>query len=109
MSIINIQNGSAVPTVEQKQATKRALITSKIQSSFNQVIKDYNEAFNLVWNSADLNPQEVFDGFGTDAAQLFLIAGAFQSAVNAVVPDTLTQVPPLSYTIAEDGHVVINN
>ncbi len=109
MSIITIQNGDVQPTVEQKQANKRVLITSKIQSSFNQVIKDYKEMFDLVWKSSDLTPQEIFDGFGTDAAQLFLIAGAFKDAVNTVAPDTLTEIPAPSYTINEDGSVSINN
>ncbi len=103
MPIITLPNQSTA----QLQAAVAAQLRSSTSQSLLQLKNQFVTNFNLVWAHPTLSPQEVFDSVGTDAAQLFLIAGTIQAAVNTLVPGLLPQTPPKAYTINADGTVTV--
>lgn len=107
MTLINVQNGDVQPTVPQKQIAKRALITTQLNTSFQELILEYKTLFDEIWNASDLNPQEVMDAFGTDAGSLLTILDTLRNGVNAIVASTITVSVP-AHTVNSDGSVVVN-
>ena len=107
MAIIETPSAPQAPTVADLQQICRDNIISQINRDFNEVTATFKNLFQMVWSNPQLNPQQVLDAFGKDAAQLFLIASAFQNAVNTVVPGTINQVPPYQVTINNDGTVTV--
>lgn len=103
MAIINLP----VLTTDQQKAQVANMLRSSTSQAFLQMKNQFVTNFNLVWNHPTLTPQQVFDSVGTDAAGLFQIASAIQTAANAIVPGVLPQTPPKSYTINQDGTVTV--
>lgn len=62
---------------------------------------------NDVWENPDFTPQEVFNGFGTDASQLFTSAQKLIEIITLEDPDYVPPSPTKPYTINEDGTVTI--
>jgi len=107
MSIINF-NSVAQTDLQQKQAVVRDKITKDINDVLRMMLDTYNRDMQLVWaNSSGLTPQQVLDGFGKDAQQLFFLAGLLEKTVNATANGTIPQqtLPPL--TMNADGSVTI--
>lgn len=86
----------------------RSQIQALMNVSFDRLVRDFGTLFQQVWNNQNgLTPQQIFDAFGTDAVQLFVIAGTIQDAVNHIQPSTLNGTPPLPYVIHQDGTVTV--
>lgn len=108
MAIITL-DPLANETLDQKKLRHKAIISGQMTQSFMLLKNQFNAIFKQVWQNKDLTPQQIFDSFGTDAAQLFLIAGTIQQAMNTIVPDSVTQAPPSPYTIHPDGTVTVGS
>lgn len=107
MSIINF-NSVAQTDLQQKQGVVRDKIIKDINDVLRMMLDTYNRDMQLVWaNSSGLSPQQVLDGFGKDAQQLFFLAGLLEKTVNATAPGTIPDqvLPPL--TMNSDGSVTI--
>lgn len=107
MSLINVSTGPA--DLATKQAKCKQSIQQTLNAQYKSIIFNFTRIFALVWDNNDLTPQQVMDALGTDAAQLFQIASAMQTAVNSIQPDSLPQSPPKSVTANDDGTVTIGS
>jgi len=65
-------------------------------------------AFDMVWNNPNFTAQEVLNSFGNEAAALFIFSGQIQTMLKQAKPEYEILMPPLPYTINEDGTVTIN-
>lgn len=68
--------------------------------------------WNMVWESQEFTPQQVFNEFGTDAVNLFIFGSAACTLVETVQPGTLDPKylsAALPYTINPDGTVTVNS
>lgn len=106
MALIGID---PIPSIEVIQAQLKIQMQIQMNMSFKRITQDFKDLFNQVWNHPDLTPQQVMDAFGADAAQLFILAGGTQNYLNAIVPGTVTEVPPKAFVINEDGTVTIGS
>lgn len=97
----------APPTTTQLQAQLKGQVVSSTNQLFRTLQSSYDKNFSAVWANPSLTPQQVFDAFGTDAAQLFVIAGATATMLNTIVPNTVVAAPPYNYTINSDGTVTV--
>lgn len=61
--------------------------------------------FDIVYNSPEYTCQDIFDYFGTDAAQLFIMAGAATMLIKKIDPSYTPPPPPVEITINDDGTV----
>ena len=66
-------------------------------------------SFNLVWNNPNATPQQIFDGFGTNAYKLFDIAGKTFSFIASIDSTFLPPTPPKAFTINQDGTVTVTD
>lgn len=107
MTLINIDIPTP-PTIDQLQSTAKFIILSRLNRLYTLMLETYNQSFNDIWNNDKLTPQQVLDSFGTNAAELFRLAGILSTAVNSATPNTLTNSPPSSININEDGTVTIS-
>jgi len=72
------------------------------------VMKDTARAvFQLLWHSTDKTPQQVCDMMNTDAAQGFLAHSKLQELIYLIDPTWVPLVPPVSYTVNQNGTVKI--
>lgn len=104
---INLTLTSPILSLDQKKIQFRTMQDQSMAMVFGYLRDNFSVSFEAVWNNAELTPQEVFDSYGTDSLQLFMIAGATQAMLNAIVPGSSTQVPPYHYTIHQDGTVTV--
>lgn len=94
-------------TTAQYQAQTQAYILRQMNMSFESLVDTFTTLFNMVWDNPTLTPQQVFDAFGANASQLFVISSTIKTAVNTITPGTLNQTPPTAYTINNDGTVTV--
>ncbi len=80
-------------------------INRVLYSKIKNMIKT---SFNLVWDNPEgLTPQEILDGFGTDAGELFIFSAQMQTLLLTVNPDYEFLTPPYNYVINPDGTVTV--
>jgi hypothetical protein len=90
------------------QAKVKDRLDQRVNGLFNYLEQEFNNLMQEFWeNSAGLTPQQVFDAYGTDAAQWFALANDLANMMNAIVPNTVDPTPPLPYTINPDGTVKV--
>jgi len=65
--------------------------------------------FNMIWPNPNYTPQQIMEGFGTDAAMLFSMSGMIQDMLHAVDPSYEALSVPEGYTVTinQDGTVNI--
>jgi hypothetical protein len=95
-------------TTEQIQQKTALDMKNKTNLLYISLRQSYVQIFNNFWNHPDLTPQQVSDALGTDAVYLFQLGGQLVDLLNTVKADTITQGPPLPYTINQDGTVTIS-
>lgn len=96
------------PTTNQLEADNHTLIQHLITKEYNRNINTFNHVYTLIWfNPKGLTPQQVMDGLGTDAGQVFILAAGLASYVNSINANTLPTKTPYSITINNDGTVTI--
>jgi hypothetical protein len=72
------------------------------------VMKDTAKAvFQLLWHSSDKTPQQVCDMMGTDAAKGFEAHAKLQELIYLIDPTWVPLVPPVGYTVNQNGTVTI--
>jgi hypothetical protein len=72
------------------------------------VMKDTAKVvFQLLWHSRDKTPQQVCDMMGTDAAKGFLSHAKLQELIYLIDPTWVPLVPPVGYTVNQNGTVTI--
>ena len=76
-------------------------------ASLENIIINLTIAFNMVWNNPKATPQEMFAVLGTQGGKTFADSYKLQLLIKELKPDFEMLVPPLPYTIAEDGTVTI--
>jgi len=108
MSILDNTNPQPV-TTEQRQAITKQRIRGSIIQLFNQMQTVFQNNFDLVWHHPVLTPQQVLDGLGTDAGELFRLAGLLVDCVNGAKENTITEGAPNQYTVNQDGTVTVGD
>lgn len=74
-----------------------------------QGLKDnYIKAFNVVWhNSKGRTAQQILDGYGTNAANLFVESEYLKAVILRYDPDWVAPQPTNEVTINNDGTVTV--
>lgn len=111
MSILNQQNEFQIP-----KATMRAnQVRSNAAQSAQNVIRDWESSFDLIWLSED--PAAVLAELGTDAKEVFDVSSATVELMGKLLPNNLDEewervqarlstIP--AYTVAEDGSITLD-
>jgi len=96
----------------QSQIRERAVTMANQQ--LQALARMYNNGINFVWNHNLLSPQEVCDGLGVDAAEVFTVHGELatmittQAVALGVDPAVLSmQLPKNDFTKNPDGTVTV--
>lgn len=96
------------PPKGDAQAALKTAVTSSIQRCYAMMLRAYTDNMGQVWeNDNGLSPQDAFDAFGTDAADLVRLATILVSTINAATPDTLPTPDPTVLTVNSDGTVSV--
>lgn len=81
---------------------------AQIRRQFNELSRLATIVFAWVWTSKDHTPQEAFDAFGTDAADLLKVVDAFNAMTTAYFGAPAIQHPPgVTVTPNQDGTVTV--
>ena len=90
-----------------------AALKNRMVMSVTQFVKQYQNAFDAIWNRTDgIEPQAILDAFGTDAAELFSKSAATRDYILALDANLLPEAyraPPLPVTINSDGTVSVGS
>jgi hypothetical protein len=105
MSLIG--NSSGELTASQQASSQ---IFKMSNSVYEHMKRQHNYIWKLIWSNRNgASPQEVLDGMGTDASELFTfsigIQGMLYQADNTYIPMT----PPYEYVINDDGTVTVGD
>lgn len=102
-----ITNKPPPPPKEALQSVLKNGLTESVNNLFEQMKLTFADGMRMVWANPDgLTPQEVFDAFGTDAAELVRLAQILKDAVNKAVPGTFPTTAP-DFTINKDGTITV--
>jgi len=100
------------PTLEQKKELIAKRLVKQVQDVYNNLRQSYQDIYRMVWeNPRELTPQQVLDGLGSEAAELFQLAGILLQTLETANPGSTDDLPksdPSRYTINDDGTVTIN-
>ena len=107
MPIITPPNANVPLTHEALLANFVAMIKTQIDAQFHQNITVFNNTWKEIYNNPKFTPAEIFTALGSDATQLLIISQAFGTAINAVIPNTVSLVPPVTLTPNADGAVSV--
>src|SRR5438874_1044545 len=102
MPIINLNP----PTPIDPNKAKALSLKSQINSKYRDITNLFAAAKEFVWNNLDLTPQQAFDLFGKDAADLVKVSAAYVALVQTYT-GVAPQVVPDGYTVQpnSDGTV----
>lgn len=108
MALISSATTPITLTLDQQKAIVAKEVKGICNLLFTQNVTGFVRCYNTIWsNSNGLTPQEVCDALGTDAGNLFTLAGSLQAVVNAAQPGALPQAPLKAVTINSDGTVTL--
>ena len=106
MAIIDLTPAPLTPDeILQRQVDA---LKNEMNRQYRQNVRVFSNAARFVWQNPSFTPAEVLAKFGTDAADLFKLSGAFVGMMDSY-QGTTTQVIPDGYvpTIHEDGAVTV--
>jgi len=93
-------------------------IFQEVSYELQRRIALHQNLFQKVWHSTDYTPQEFFDECGAQGAKFLAIAGANVEHIAALavidgktindLMDPAEYVPPVSYSINQDGSVTLS-
>jgi hypothetical protein len=96
-------------TIEDTKRDTKASIGAIGLASLTALAYEHKRTFDMVWHNEDgLIPQDVMDAYGNEAYLLFVNSKATQDFLAATLPDYEALLPPVAFTINEDGTVTIN-
>lgn len=95
-------------TQEQKAILEAQRIVAFNKDFLENIIINHKNGFDMVWNNTNATPQEILNVFGTNAYKLFEASFAVQQLITEIKPDYAPLVPPRTYTINQDGTVVVD-
>lgn len=104
---MNLFPANPPSSMSYDQALQLQSLQKGINTNFNQLVSQFNNLFNQVWNNHTLTPQQVFDAFGTNAAVLVSVSYNTGILLNALSPGVVNSNPPHSLTINSDGTVTV--
>lgn len=80
-----------------------------IRRAFNQMKNTYTTVLNTVWNHPQLTPQEIFDEFASEGAELFFISDAMITLMQNIAGIDVGDVIPekYEYQITPEGNVYV--
>ena len=82
-------------------------IETKMRELHAQMVSYFNQIMTLVWSHPTLTPQQIMDQYGTNAHNLFDMAGLCQQTIESALPNTTLLGPTYNFTINADGTVTI--
>jgi hypothetical protein len=101
------------PTTEQKQQFVVNRVKRLSSNMLKNVKKQHQEIMQMIWrNPQGLTPQQVMDGFGAEAHELFELSNQLLTMLGNVKSDDpyLSEAAaPYEYTINQDGTVTIGD
>ena len=98
-----------IPTQEEKIHDLRKNITSVSQKMYTKMERQHQQLWNLIWNNPNgLTAQEVFDEYGSDSAQFFILSQNIQTMLAGVNENYVPLETPFSYTINPDATVTVD-
>lgn len=99
MSLISALGKVAVNPVDDE--FKKAVAQSAMLA--NQLEVAHTALFNLIWKNKNVTPEQMFEKYGTDAAELFRVSSAIQDILIAVKPNYKPLVPLCQVYFRADG------
>ena len=108
MSIINTSATVQSLTIDQKKAKVKAQVTTTSNLLFKVMRENLTVLFSTVFdNELGLTPQQVFDSFGADAAELAGILQGIGEAVSSLLPGGTGLSLPVNLVSNPDGTVTV--
>lgn len=97
------------PTKAVLKAAAAQEIANALNSTQFYLIQRHNALMRQLWNDPKLTPQEICDGLGTQAGQLFVLGGKTVAFLTDIDPSTinLLEMPTKKFTVAPNGTVTI--
>lgn len=106
---MGIINNNEVPNKAQTLAIEVARQKGNANALYRQIVSFFSQSANFVWNNKDYTPQEIFNAYGTDSAELVKLSAAAIALITAVSGNGPTLPPQgFSLTINQDGTVTVN-
>ena len=75
---------------------------------YKKILQAVNDGFSIIWGNKNFTAQEIFDAFGTEAKDLFILSSDLQTLLAKANPSFEPMIPPHPYTINQDGTVTVN-
>jgi len=99
---------SALPPLEKRQALAKNRLVAGMSTLFAHLKAEHERLAQIVWNNPrGMTPQEVLDGFGADAAELFRLSSLLVQVLNEAEPGGYPYQTPNEFTINGDGTVTV--
>jgi len=105
-----LENPAKQLSVAERQARVAQNIRIQTFRFFTDIKKRYETLFNIVWdNPLILTPQEVLDGMGTNAVELFQYSDIMRSMLMQVDASYTPPQVPNQVSINPDGTVTVGD
>ncbi len=93
--------------INKTQAEKQAdQILSLIRVMHGELKEFHEQGMHQLWEG-EADPQDVLDALGTNGEEVFWLSRELVQFINTIEPDYVPKVPPVEFTIEEDGKVTI--
>ena len=97
-------------TQEEKIHDLRTEITKVSTRLYSKMQRRHMELFNLIWeNPEGLTAQEIFDEYGADAKDFFIMSQGIQGLLYQAGGAYTPLAPPYEYTLNTDGTVTVHD
>ena len=94
-----------IKTTEEKLDLVYSDIKTQSIRALQRFGQRQRQIFDMIWNGEE-KPQDIFDKFGTDAKDLFIVSKAAEDYQKLALGESYTNlVVPYEFTINEDGTV----
>lgn len=96
-------------TISKPMASSKvkAQVTGTIKVLYAKMLADFNAAYSLIWNNPDgLTQAEALTALGTDAKEIFTLAGILEGAVNTAKSGSIVVTHP-DVVVHDDGTVTL--